>query len=126
LLCDNKAAVTKVLIAAVMAQVINSAFFYLAGASVGITTPFPVWLSFVPIVLAANVLPITVAGIGVREYLLILFLGVMGRVESGPAFAASFVAFSIILMNSLLGGLVYVFYKPRTRQVVSAEIAGTE
>ena len=72
----------------------------------------PVWLSFAPIVLAANALPITVAGIGVREYLLVLFLGVLAQVDSEHALAASLVTFAIILAVCLIGGVLYIFYRP--------------
>lgn len=114
LLCDNKVTVAKIVGAAFVAQLLICGFFYLAGVSVGIAIPYPVWLTFIPIVLAANVLPITVAGIGVREYLLILFLGVIAGIENVDALAASLVAFSIILVICLMGGLLYIFYKPKT------------
>ena len=93
----------------------------LAGAAVGIELPLVTWLSFVPIVLAASALPISVAGIGVREYLLVLFLGVIGGVESERALAASFVAFSIILTVCVLGGLLYIFYRPKQKLTAPAE-----
>jgi uncharacterized protein (TIRG00374 family) len=113
LLCTNKKTLAEVIAAAAVTQVLICLLFYLAGISVGIRAPLSVWLSFVPIVLAANVLPITVAGFGVREYLLVTFLGVMAQIDSERALAASFVAFAIILVVCLLGGLFYVFYRPR-------------
>jgi len=94
-----------------LTQLLLCLVFYFAGISVGITAPLHVWLNFVPIVLAANAIPITIAGLGVREYLLILFLGVLLDVKSERALAASFVAFAIILGVSLLGGLLYIFFK---------------
>ena len=96
-------------------QVLLCAVFYLAGLSVGIRVPFLSWLTFVPIVLAASALPITIAGFGVREYLLVLFLGITAQVESERAVAASLVVFSIILVVCLCGGLLYIFYKPTRR-----------
>jgi hypothetical protein len=60
-------------------------------------------------------LPITFAGLGVREYLLVLFLGVLAQVESERALAASFMAFSMILAVCLFGGLLYIFYRPAQR-----------
>ena len=114
LLCANKTSLAQIIAAATVTQLLLCLLFYLAGLSVGIQAPAFVWLSFVPIVLAANALPITIAGFGVREYLLVLFLGVTAQVESERALAASFVAFAMILAICLLGGLLYVFYKPKT------------
>jgi uncharacterized membrane protein YbhN (UPF0104 family) len=113
LLCANKASVAQVILAATLTQLLLCSLFYLAGVSVGIHLPIVIWLSFVPIVLVANVLPITFAGLGVREYLLVLFLGLLAHVESERALAASFMAFFIVLVVCMLGGILYVFYRPR-------------
>ena len=113
LLCANKTTLARVIAAATVTQLFLCLLFYLAGISVGIRAPVYVWLSFVPIVLAANALPITVAGFGVREYLLVLFLGVLAQVDGERALAASFVTFAITLTVCLLGGILYIFYRPK-------------
>lgn len=120
LLCVNKKSLAQVIGAAVVTQLILCLLFYLAGLSVGIHAPLLSWLTFVPLVLAANVLPITIAGFGVREYLLVLFLGVIAKVESERALAASFVVFAMVLVVCLLGGLIYVVYRPKPRAMAAA------
>jgi uncharacterized protein (TIRG00374 family) len=115
LLCVNKKTLMQVIVAAVATQLLLCLVFYLAGLSVGIRASLLSWLTFVPIVLASNAVPITIAGIGVREYLLVLFLGVTAGIESERALAASFVAFAIILFVCLSGGLLYIFYRPRAK-----------
>jgi uncharacterized membrane protein YbhN (UPF0104 family) len=67
----------------------------------------------VPIAIAANAFPITVAGIGVREYLLVLFLGVLAHVPGETALAASLLVLGMTLAVSLLGGAVYIVYRPK-------------
>jgi len=113
LLCANKATLARVIAAAIVTQLLICLLFYLAGFAVGIRMPFLVWLSFLPILLASAALPITVAGFGVREYLLVLFLGVLGQVDSEHALAASFVVFAMTLTVCLLGGILYIFYRPK-------------
>src|SRR5438270_6766668 len=54
LLCANKTTLAQVIAAATGTQLLLCLLFYLAGVSVGIRAPVFVWLSFVPIVLAAN------------------------------------------------------------------------
>lgn len=115
LLCDNKMLVAKVIGAALVTQLVHCVIFYLAGFSVGIRSPLLIWPTFVPIILAANAVPITIAGIGVREYLLVLFLGIIAAVDSEHALAVSFVIFSMILTICLLGGLLYIFYRPKRK-----------
>ena len=121
LLCNNKMLVAIVISAALITQLVHCVIFYLAGVSVGIQSPLLPWLTFVPIVLAANALPITIAGIGIREYLLVLFLGVIIHVDGAHAVATSFVILSLILMICLLGGLLYIFYRPKSKLESSAE-----
>jgi uncharacterized membrane protein YbhN (UPF0104 family) len=115
LLCNNKMLVAIVISAALITQLVHCVIFYLAGVSVGIESTLLPWLTFVPIVLAANALPITIAGIGIREYLLVLFLGVITHVDGAHAVATSFVILSLILMICLLGGLLYIFYRPKSK-----------
>jgi uncharacterized protein (TIRG00374 family) len=115
LLCANKSALAQVISAAIATQLVLCLLFFLAGHSVGIRAPLFTWLTFVPVVLASNAIPITVAGLGVREYLLVLFLGVIAQVESEQALAASFVAFGMILVVCLMGGLLYIFYRPQRK-----------
>jgi glycosyltransferase 2 family protein len=124
LLCARKSALAQVIGAAVATQLILCVLFFLAGLSVGIHVSFLTWLSFVPVVLASNALPITVAGLGVREYLLVLFLGVTAQVDSERALAASFVVFAVILTVCLLGGVLYIFYRPQPKSCGSLEASG--
>ena len=120
LLCANKLTLAKVIAAATVTQLLICFVFYFAGISVGLHAPVYVWLSFVPIVQAANALPITVAGFGVREYLVVLFLGVLAQVDDERALAASFVAFAMILVVCLLGGILYIFYRPKQAVTISS------
>jgi hypothetical protein len=115
LLCARKSALAQVIGAAIATQLILCILFFLAGASVGVHASFFSWLSFVPVVLASNALPITVAGLGVREYLLVLFLAVVAHVDGESALAASFVSFAMILVVCLLGGVLYIFYRPERK-----------
>lgn len=125
LLCANKRILAQVIAAATVTQLLLCLVFYCAGISVGIRAPVSIWLSFAPIVLSANVLPITVAGLGVREYLLVLFLGLLAHVEKELALAASLVVFSIILAICLLGGPLYVFYRPQRKADSPVEEPGS-
>ena len=112
LVCIQKRIIFRVGIAAITTQLLLCAMFYLAGKATGIQIPFVLWLSFVPIILASNAIPITMAGIGIREYLMVLFLGVLGSIHSEQALAASLLAFAMTLAVCLLGGIIYIFYRP--------------
>jgi uncharacterized protein (TIRG00374 family) len=116
-LSSHKSAVREVFTAAIGIQFILCCVYYLAGKSVGIEASLLVWLSFVPIVLVANAVPITIAGFGVREYLFVLFLANLAQVEAERALAASLIVLAITLVVCLAGGMVYVFYRSRSARM---------
>jgi len=112
LLCLNKSVLARVTGAAVGTQLLLCAIYWLAGMAVGIHAPLGVWFGFVPIVIAASAFPVTIAGIGVREYLLVLFLRGLAHVPGEAALAASLLVLGMTLAVSLLGGGVYIIYRP--------------
>jgi len=116
LLATNKSLLARVIAAAITTQFILCILFYLAGTAVGITLPFFAWFGFVPVVLAANAVPITIAGLGFRDYLLVLFLGVLGSVKDESALAASFVVLAINIALALIGALTYLLYRPQRNE----------
>jgi uncharacterized protein (TIRG00374 family) len=120
LLRTNKLAILKVIGAALCTQLLLCAVYFLAGLAVGVRAPLSAWFTFVPIVIAANAFPITVAGIGVREYLLVLFLGVLAGVPNETALAASFLVLGMTLAVCLFGGAVYIVYRPKQRSAPAA------
>ena len=113
---QSRKSLPSVLSAACLTQVLVCGSFYFAGRSVDIDLPFSVWLSFVPIILGANSIPITLAGIGVRDYLMVLFLQGLAGVESAQALAASLVILGVSVLLSLSGGLSYLCFSPQNRQ----------
>ena len=110
--------------AALATQALICCGFWSAGRSVGIQYPLWGWMSFVPVILVANVLPVTFAGIGVRDYLLFLFLG---SAAGASAQADQIAALSMLMLFSTfflaaMGGLVYLVYKPPAKSVSKVEI----
>lgn len=110
---DHRRTIAVVMAAALGTQVLLCVLFWTAGAAVGIQLGPAVWFGFVPVVLAANALPVTIAGLGIREYLVVLFLGVLGNVPQELALAASLAAFGMMLATNMAGGLVFLAYGGR-------------
>ena len=112
LLSENKQSIAMVVLVALGTQLLVCVTYVMAGIAVGIHASPLVWVSFLPIILAANAIPITIAGAGIREYLMVLFLGTLAGVETERALAASLIAFAMMLAVCLIGGVVYIFFKP--------------
>ena len=111
LAAGNKSLFVQVFCAAVVVQLLNCLIYWQAGLAVGIHLPLLAWVNFVPVVLAANILPITIAGLGVREYLVVLFLGVANGIPDAQAMAASLTVFALMIVTSAFGGLVFLAYR---------------
>ncbi|MCF7668485.1 MAG: flippase-like domain-containing protein [Verrucomicrobia bacterium] len=82
----------------------------------GLEIPFMVLMAIVPIIICISAIPITPSGLGVREnlYVIMLGVGVIG-VQSTHALALSLLAFSGSLFWSVIGGVVYVRLKDTQR-----------
>lgn len=78
--------------------------------SVSLTALFVI----VPIIVCVSALPITPSGLGVRENLYVMMLGVKEiNVEATAALSLSLLAYAGFLLWSIIGGIVYLMRKSR-------------
>jgi uncharacterized membrane protein YbhN (UPF0104 family) len=75
---------------------------WMAGHALGINVGITVLLAFMPVVAMAQVLPISISGLGLREGALVLLLHPLG-VSSGHAIALGLLVYGFNLAVSLLG-----------------------
>lgn len=74
--------------------------------AIGIELNPLVFFLMMPIVEVGRMLPISLAGIGIREGLLVFILARFG-VEATPAIVLSLIIYGVFLVNGLIGGIVY-------------------
>jgi len=100
----------------VLIQTIFVTSYYCIGRSLGINISYGMMVFTSPFASVVTSLPIALGGIGLRENATVFVLENFG-ISTGDATVFSFIVLSIILFNSLLGGLVYVlkniFYKSK-------------
>jgi len=82
--------------------------FYL-GISLGLDLKFVSYLTVFPIINAVSAIPITPGGLGTRETAAIYLLGAFG-VPDTTAVVLALLLYATVLLWSLAGGVVYVFY----------------
>ncbi|MBI2946917.1 MAG: flippase-like domain-containing protein [Verrucomicrobia bacterium] len=91
----------------------------------GLTIPARALFVIVPAIVCISAMPISPSGLGVRENLYVLALGVPEiKVDATAALALSLLAYAGSLLWSILGGIVYVVRKDRDRLAEVAENAG--
>jgi uncharacterized membrane protein YbhN (UPF0104 family) len=75
---------------------------YLATRALGLDLPVAAVLAFAPVVAIAQVLPVSLNGLGVREGAFVVFLGPLG-VSAGQAIAVGLLVYAMTLAVSVLG-----------------------
>lgn len=91
---------------------------YCAARALGLDVGLRVLMAFFPAVAIAQVLPVTFAGLGVREGALVLFLAPF-NVGSGPAIALGLLCYGMTLGVSLLGAPPFAAGARRPSRVVA-------
>ncbi|MFO8053464.1 MAG: lysylphosphatidylglycerol synthase transmembrane domain-containing protein [Candidatus Omnitrophota bacterium] len=97
----------KSLLLSLLIQILIPIGFFIASLAFGITLSPIIFLVLIPIVTAAAFIPITIAGAGTREALLVYFLASYGVAES-VGLGISLVNLFFLISASLLGGVFYV------------------
>ena len=75
---------------------------WFATRALGLHLPMVALLAFTPVVAIAQVLPLSLNGLGIREGAFVLFLGPLG-VSTGQAVAVGLIVYALTLAVSLLG-----------------------
>ena len=84
--------------------------YYLISEAMGLEVPFIKFWVIIPIALFVQMIPVSINGIGIRENLYVFFLGLYGA-SAASAIAFSWIAYGMILLLGLFGGILYVFRK---------------
>jgi hypothetical protein len=90
---------------------------YAAGRALGIGVPFSFFTLMVPMSDIVGLAPIFLNNLGAREGSFVVFLGQVG-IGSAEALALAFLVFSIRLVTSLIGGLLYLLGGAQSRPVL--------
>ena len=116
---QKPAAALSVLLVGFAYQLVVVAAAYLAARALGLGVGRTAILAFMPAVAIAQVLPISLGGLGVREGAFVLFLGPLG-VETGQAVALGLLVYGLNLAVSLLGAPAFAVGGGRSAARASA------
>ncbi len=82
----------------------------LVGRSINVDLPWSYCFIFFPLVDILSSLPVSVSGIGLREGGYFFFLGKLG-IGPEAAIACGVLWFTVMLVNGLVGGVIFVLYR---------------
>jgi glycosyltransferase 2 family protein len=98
--------------ASVVAHLATFATFLCAAYALGAAVPVLDFFAVMPVERTISALPISFAGIGVREKILQIMLNGLCGVPEATAILIGSLSFLIILVCCIPGAVVYLFYKP--------------
>lgn len=113
----NPASLLAVVVSALAYQLSVVMAAWLAGHALGIQVGWSAMMAFVPVVAIAQVLPLSVNGLGLREAALVLLLAPLG-VPTGQAVALGLLLYGMNLVVSLLGAPAFAVGARPARVVV--------
>jgi hypothetical protein len=82
--------------------------WYLVARALHLPVPFGRFLVFIPIINVITMLPISVGGLGLREWGTVVLFGTVG-VEPAEAFTLSLLMFTVVVVTSLPGGVIFLW-----------------
>lgn len=89
---------------------LNSLIMYLISLSLGLSISAFLFFVINPIVTVLLMVPISLSGIGVREWAGVTLYPLVG-VGATAILAVQIVAFLLVVVNSLIGGVIYIAYQ---------------
>jgi uncharacterized protein (TIRG00374 family) len=91
-------------------QAANVLSVWLLGLALGLDIPLVYYWIVVPVVCILTLLPLSVAGVGIREGSMVLLLAPLG-VDRDQALCLALLWFSVLLVVGMFGGWIYLFGK---------------
>jgi len=88
-------------------QLIYPLSIYFIGLALGVKINIIYYFIFLPIIGAVTLLPVSIGGLGLREYLFVIYFA-KAAVTKQLAVAMSLLSFSCIVLYAAIGGLIYV------------------
>ena len=106
------------LILAISFQLLRIVLFFLAALMIGESPLFIYFVVFVPVVIYAALLPISIGGLGLREAGLVFLFMRFDVMDSAPTFTIAILVFVSGLLSTLPGGWFYVRQRRRLKAVM--------
>jgi len=103
----HRRALGQAIVLSVLLQALIIVTYYLIGAGLNLGVPIAYFFLYVPLITFVAMLPVSVAGLGVREGGVVYFFAKVG-VDAATALTMSLTWFSLTLVVSGLGGLAFL------------------
>ncbi len=103
----KKGIISKGLLLGFIVQCANIIGVYILSHSIGLNVPIVYFFVFIPIIGVASSIPVSVAGLGIREAAFVILFSKAG-LPSAEAVSLSLLVFTLMCMVNALGGIEYL------------------
>lgn len=90
----------------ILIRVVWGVSFFIVAQAMNLPLSLPYVIALTSLVEAVRMLPISVGGLGVREWIIVALLANIG-IEREQALMFSFLGFAPVMLNAVLGGIIY-------------------
>lgn len=97
-------------------QLTRVLMYYFLSLAYNVHVPIIYFFLFIPIIMLVIMIPVSIGGLGVREGTFVAFFSLVGM-SVNDAVLISFTNSIINNLTTMIGGLVYLFYKPDNKKV---------
>lgn len=108
----SKGALTATFLISIPTHCLIFSSFYFSARAFTDSLSLAQMFTVLPVILTISALPISVAGLGVREQLFKVCLGALFGVPEGIAVLIGFSGFLLSVIWGAVGGVLYIFYRP--------------
>lgn len=100
------------LVISLVNQLFVIAVTWITATGLRIRVPFAYFLVFVPVITLISMIPVSLNGMGLREYANVALFTAVG-VDRESSIALGLVSSAIIVLSAIPGGVVYIFFRSR-------------
>jgi len=112
----SRGVLAKGLLLSLVHQLVGIAVVFFISQALGLDVPFVFFLIAIPMIWIIMMIPVSIAGLGVREGAFVLFFTQYG-VSDENALLLSLLLFALTLITALIGGLIYAWGGYRKRAI---------
>jgi uncharacterized protein (TIRG00374 family) len=94
-------------------QVLVIAVAWVTAEALNLHHPFLYFLVFIPVITLISMIPISLNGMGLREYAFLILFSAIG-IPSSSCVALALLTFLLIILSAIPGGIVYVLFRNRS------------
>ena len=112
---SRKSLLTASLLISFANQVLAISAVWITALALNLDIPLSYFLIFVPVITLISMIPVSLNGMGLREYAFLSLFSAVG-IPAESCIALGLLSSILIILSSLPGGIIYIFFKNKANE----------